>query len=464
MRWIRGGLLKSSLGIKDNKLDQKVILVVDDDNITRQILDIQLKGQEYRVLLAEGGHQAMKLLESDHPDLILLDLMMPGMNGLEVCKKIREKYNPEILPIVMLTAKNQPTDLVEGFRAGASDYLVKPYMIEELQVRVQMHLRLKDAFETLKENQRLKVVIEQKEQAEQEVLMAQRRLSRILDNAREAILSVNEIGQIIFLNRSLEQLLGYDSKDVIGQPIYSLIAEQAEEESNRFLFPFTELQTHQDDGPVSRPINLEKSDGEVFFGIAYISLFELDEESVYVISIVGANDASPILETDEFSMHTPKLIAELNRNRKRIHDLEDSLIEYSATDKEKRPDLLHELKKIDSALDNLARSFFEDEKIATARELTVEVMSQAVDYWNENTGLTRADLARKSRIWKVYLEQDGRERTQTLDKYLDLESLPRNPGYKKVIRTADFVLTSLKTDSSIRHKLELSLAKLQALT
>ena len=448
---------------KEIKKDLKKILVVDDDKITRQLLDIQLKNLECEVLLAEDGHQAMRLLDSDHPDLVLLDLMMPGMDGFEVCKKIREKYNPETLPIVMVTAKNQPVDLVDGFTAGANDYLVKPYMEEELQVRVQMHLRLKDAFETLKENQRLKMLVEQKEQAEQEVRMAQRRLSRILDSAREPILAVNEIGQIIYLNRSLEHLLGYESLDVIGQPVHSIMADQNDEEIVKSWFCNPETIVNNDDWSINRPINLEKSNGQSFSGEAYISLFELDEESVYVISIMGSDAASPTLDLFEVSSHTPKLIAELNRNRKRIQDLEDSLIETLATDKGKRPDLIHELKKIDSALDNLARSFFEDDRDNTLRELTIEVMNQSVTYWEEDTESTKADLARKSKIWKVYLEQDGRERTQTLDKYLSPESLPKNPRYKKVIQTADFVLTSVKKDSQVRQALELSLAKLQAL-
>ena len=173
------------------KENRKTILVVDDDKVTQQMLDIQLTTQNYRVLIADDGYQALRVLESEITDLIFLDLMMPGIDGYELCKKIREEYDPEILPIIMLTAKNRPADMVDGFNVGANDYLVKPYRLEELHVRVQLHLRLKEAFETLQENQRLKMVIEQKEQAEQDVRMVQRRLSRILDNAREAILSVN---------------------------------------------------------------------------------------------------------------------------------------------------------------------------------------------------------------------------------------------------------------------------------
>jgi CheY-like chemotaxis protein/class 3 adenylate cyclase/anti-sigma regulatory factor (Ser/Thr protein kinase) len=119
------------------------ILIVDDEPVIRQVLENQLQLENHEVIQATGGAEALKIIEEDQlPDLIILDIMMPGMSGYEVCRKIREKYGPAILPILMLTAKNRVTDLVEGLACGANDYLAKPFSKEELLSRVKTHLNL----------------------------------------------------------------------------------------------------------------------------------------------------------------------------------------------------------------------------------------------------------------------------------------------------------------------------------
>src|SRR6476659_539311 len=89
------------------------------------------------------GQEALEYLSSDKPcDLILLDVMMPKMSGFEVCERIRERYSPAELPVILLTAKNRVSDLVSGFGAGANDYLTKPFASDELLARVNVHLEL----------------------------------------------------------------------------------------------------------------------------------------------------------------------------------------------------------------------------------------------------------------------------------------------------------------------------------
>ncbi|MEM7180376.1 MAG: response regulator, partial [Spirochaetota bacterium] len=119
------------------------IMIVDDEPINLQVLNNHLSLQKYSVLQANGGQEALNLLQDgDLPDLILLDVMMPKMTGYEVCRKIREKYNANVLPIVLLTAKNQVNDLVQGFIHGANDYLTKPFSKDELLTRIKNHLSL----------------------------------------------------------------------------------------------------------------------------------------------------------------------------------------------------------------------------------------------------------------------------------------------------------------------------------
>ncbi len=119
------------------------ILVVDDDRLNRMILIKQLSTEDYRVTTAADGHEALRLLENGHAfDLVLLDIMMPGLSGYEVCRRLRQRVGVQELPVIYLTAKSQASDAVQGFDTGANDYLVKPVAKSELLARVKTHLSL----------------------------------------------------------------------------------------------------------------------------------------------------------------------------------------------------------------------------------------------------------------------------------------------------------------------------------
>ena len=119
------------------------ILIVDDEPINRQVLINNLSLYNYTLNEASNGEEALAKIENGFiPDLILLDLMMPRMTGYEVCQKIRERFPAHELPIVMLTAKNQTENIVDGFTSGANDYLAKPIQKQEMLARMKTHLNL----------------------------------------------------------------------------------------------------------------------------------------------------------------------------------------------------------------------------------------------------------------------------------------------------------------------------------
>jgi len=116
------------------------ILVVDDERAVRESLRRALELEGYEIELAEDGSQALQLLETEpEPDAMVLDILMPGVDGLEVSRTLRRKGSK--LPILMLTARTQVEDRVEGLDAGADDYLTKPFALEELLARVRALLR-----------------------------------------------------------------------------------------------------------------------------------------------------------------------------------------------------------------------------------------------------------------------------------------------------------------------------------
>lgn len=119
------------------------ILIVDDEPVNRRVLENHLSVAGYGVYEVSNGREALQALEGDIDfDLVLLDIMMPGLSGFEVCQKIRENLQASELPIIMLTAKNGVNDLVEGFNSGANDYLTKPFSKNELLSRLKTHLNL----------------------------------------------------------------------------------------------------------------------------------------------------------------------------------------------------------------------------------------------------------------------------------------------------------------------------------
>ena len=127
---------------KLNGRDQTKILIVDDDPINLQVLHNYLELNDYSVTRANNGMEALELIsrEMDQFDLVILDVMMPKLSGYEVCAKVREDFSAAKLPVILLTAKNQLNDLLEGFESGANDYLTKPVSKGELFSRIKVHL------------------------------------------------------------------------------------------------------------------------------------------------------------------------------------------------------------------------------------------------------------------------------------------------------------------------------------
>ena len=121
-------------------MSRKVLVVDDEQNIVN-IISFNLKKEGYEVLNAFNGEEALKIIFEENPDLILLDIMMPIMDGYEVCKKVREKLNT---PIIMLTARAEEVDKVLGLELGADDYVTKPFGTRELMARVKANLRRRE--------------------------------------------------------------------------------------------------------------------------------------------------------------------------------------------------------------------------------------------------------------------------------------------------------------------------------
>jgi phosphate regulon transcriptional regulator PhoB len=121
------------------------ILVVEDEPDIRKLVQYNLTQERFSVLEAEDGEQALKLLQREKPNLVILDLMLPGLSGMELCKLLRQRSETAKLPILMLTAKAGEADRIVGLEMGADDYLAKPFSPREMVARVKAILRRSEA-------------------------------------------------------------------------------------------------------------------------------------------------------------------------------------------------------------------------------------------------------------------------------------------------------------------------------
>jgi two-component system sensor histidine kinase ChiS len=201
-----------------------LLYVADDEPVNLRVLESFLRLEGYRVRTISDGPDTLALIKKEKPELLLLDIMMPGMSGYQVCSELRNTYDHAELPIIMLTALNQTEDRVRGFESGANDYLSKPFNKQELAARIQAHLTASKAEMRHVENKLLESELRQRAQVEASLLETQGRLLEQLESAPEAIICLREDQRIRFANeaacklfkRSLEQLKRSSADELIA--------------------------------------------------------------------------------------------------------------------------------------------------------------------------------------------------------------------------------------------------------
>jgi PAS domain S-box-containing protein len=167
--------------------NQPLILVVDDSESSARLLELYLVRKGYRVSLACAGEEALAKIENEWPDLITLDVMMPGMDGFAVCKQLKADEKTSSIPIILVTALNQVQDRIQGIEAGADDFLSKPFHQEELLARVRSLLRLKSARDALQlERNRLALLYNISQEINSQLALDEV-LTKIVTLTREAL-------------------------------------------------------------------------------------------------------------------------------------------------------------------------------------------------------------------------------------------------------------------------------------
>lgn len=203
---------------KINRSDYK-ILVVDDVVSNVLLLKILLKNEKFNVCTASNGHGCIEMAKSEHPDLILLDVMMPDISGFDTAVILKKDPATAEIPIIFLTALSNPSDLVKGFQVGANDFLTKPFNKEELVMRVMHQISLVAA---------KRIIVQQYEELKRTVTNRDKMYSVIAHDLRSPMASIRMV---------LNLLVNVISPDVIGQDMYDLIdkANRETEETHELL-------------------------------------------------------------------------------------------------------------------------------------------------------------------------------------------------------------------------------------
>ncbi len=430
------------------------ILVVDDDVVNIQLLTNYLTSADMTVTTARSGQEALRHVElGEKFNLVLLDILMPGLNGYEVCRLLRRYFSITELPVVMLTVRDEQKDLVRGLGCGANDYLIKPFSREELLARVRAQLSIQTAHHTLLENQRLNREVEQRQETEHNLRMMQQRLGALLDSVPEMVLAINENAELNFCNQEFEQVTKYRSKDLLGKSPNHLLTEESQQQLRQWLDVMRE-----NGALISEQLDVIYSNHQQHQHFVQPKVLELEEEQLLMLIAYPDSNGETMQNAVAIS-----LVETLNQNRSRLHILEETLNDYIPQLVEKRPEVIDILHGVDSIFTQLSHSLSPNGGDVNKQLSIVNTMNLGVDYWCQNTHSSKSELARKSALWKVYTNEDGWDRTQTMDRYLNIETLPRHPRLKQVKRTANFVLTYCHQHNELRQKLECALAELYQL-
>ena len=394
-------------------INRRTVLAIDDEPINLQIVKNHLEPLGITVITSENGLNTNQLIKTHNPRLVLLDIMMPGINGYEICNNILQIYTVAELPVVFVSAKNRISDLVHGFEAGANDYVLKPFLREELIARVEGQLRQRDAVEAIEENAALKEQLAEQIIEKAHIRQMQERLTQLLHNVNDAIIVCNEDAEIIFANRLLISSLGLSTDEqLIGQTISALLHSESKQKN---------LMTAK---------LLPAKATSVLFRHAEGNAVELFVKRLPIVSgeeklIVFA--MNPAIPSKSRAHVSEWIFSELEKNQSRINELEKLSAECITANK----------RMIEQLRDTRYQKI---DPFALANK----IMVTSVALWKEATGREKWEFADQSRLWKIHPDEDGWQRTVTLDKYLDFRKMPKFPRWTAVVASAQFVIKAVQ--------------------
>jgi len=252
------------------------VLIVDDERHDRELLEVMLEQQGYMFLTASSGQEALAVTARDHPDIILLDVMMAGVDGYAVVTALKRNPATMNIPVILITALNDREAKMLGLDAGAEEFLSKPLDRAELQMRVRNMLRLK-AYGDHHRQLLASTVISHTA----ELLESENRYREIVESTTDGIVKFDATGTIVFANRRFAAMLGYEVSAMVGMSAFSALGDGAPEA----------LSACAAGGLGTLDVDLRRKDGgEIAVSLACTSI--LDAEGRYAGALASARDVT----------------------------------------------------------------------------------------------------------------------------------------------------------------------------
>lgn len=202
------------------------IQIVDDSPENLDILASMLMRQGYEVRTAMTGTLALNAVCKHPPDLILLDIKMPGMDGYEICKRLKADDRTSDIPVIFISALGEVVDKAKAFSLGGVDYITKPFQEEEVLARVATHLSLRKSQQGLQEtNERLRREIDERKRTEEALRESEETIRALVESSRDWIWAIDVQGFHTYSNPAIEKILGYHVDEVVGKQSLALMHE-----------------------------------------------------------------------------------------------------------------------------------------------------------------------------------------------------------------------------------------------
>lgn len=237
---------------------QTIILIVDDTPANLSMLFDLLASENYKVLVAEDGESALQLASNNELDLILLDIIMPGMDGFTTCEALKKSTQTRDIPIIFMSALSETENKLNGFQLGAVDYITKPFQNAEVLARIRTHIQI--------------------QQLQNQLSESEKRLSQIIAGTKDAIVTLDSDANILMFNPAAEQIFSCQAETVLGKSFKPFLSE-----------PLTALLTEylEPTAPPRDPIWIPeghcalRKNGQDFAVEASLSCIQLAEQSLY---------------------------------------------------------------------------------------------------------------------------------------------------------------------------------------
>jgi two-component system alkaline phosphatase synthesis response regulator PhoP len=188
----------------------KKILIIEDDDHIIELLKFNVESNGYAVSVAMDGHEGLNKAVNELPDLILLDLMLPGIDGIDICNKLKNKDRTKDIPIIMLTAKGHETDKILGLEIGADDYITKPFSVRELMTRIKVVFRRYTADISQEKEAKIKVGSLEIDHEKHEVTLDSKIVKLTLKEYQLLEYLAENRGKVLSRNALLDRVWGYD--------------------------------------------------------------------------------------------------------------------------------------------------------------------------------------------------------------------------------------------------------------